>query len=66
VRRYNDLRKQGNGRDIVLIDIQMPRMSGVQATAVITSSDPAARIIILTTFDYEEYVFEAIKARNNY
>jgi len=66
VRRYNDLRKQGNGPDIVLIDIQMPRMSGVQATAVITSSDPAARIIILTTFDYEEYVFEAIKARNNY
>ena len=66
MRRYNDLRKQGNGPDIVLIDIQMPRMSGVQATAVITSSDPAARIIILTTFDYEEYVFEAIKARNNY
>ena len=62
VRRYNDLRKQGNEPDIVLMDIQMPRMSGVQATAVLTSNDPAARVIILTTFDYEEYVFEAIKA----
>jgi len=62
LRRYNDLQKQGNGPDIVLMDIQMPRMSGVQATAVLTSSDPSARVIILTTFDYEEYVFEAIKA----
>ena len=62
VRRYNDLRTQGNEPDIVLMDIQMPRMSGVQATAVLTSTDPAARVIILTTFDYEEYVFEAIKA----
>jgi DNA-binding NarL/FixJ family response regulator len=62
VRRYNDLRKQGNEPDIVLMDIQMPRMSGVQATAMLTRSDPAARVIILTTFDYEEYVFEAIKA----
>jgi two-component system, NarL family, response regulator DegU len=62
VRCYNDLRKQGNEPDIVLMDIQMPRMSGVQATAVLTSSNPAARVIIITTFDYEEYVFEAIKA----
>ena len=62
VRQYNELRKQDNGPDVVLMDIQMPRMSGVQATAALTNSDPAARIIILTTFDYEDYVFEAIKA----
>src|SRR5690349_1889527 len=59
---YNRLHSQGNGPDIVLMDIQMPRLSGVQAAAVLTTSDPAARIIILTTFDYEDYVFEAIKA----
>src|SRR6202022_2644224 len=47
---------------IILMDVQMPRKNGVQATAAITSAHPAARVIILTTFDYEDYVFEAIKA----
>src|SRR5581483_952657 len=62
VSQYRALRNLGNGPDIVLMDIQMPRLSGVQATAVLTTSDAAARVIILTTFDYEEYVFDAIKA----
>lgn len=62
VSQYHKLRTVGNGPDIVLMDIQMPRMSGVQATATLTTSDAAARVIILTTFDYEDYVFDAIKA----
>ncbi|GCF10933.1 response regulator [Dictyobacter arantiisoli] len=62
VSQYGKLHTQGDGPDIVLMDIQMPRLSGVQATALLTTSDPAARVIILTTFDYEDYVFEAIKA----
>ena len=48
--------------DIVLMDIQMPRQNGVQATAAITARDLPSRVIILTTFDYEDYVFDAIKA----
>jgi DNA-binding NarL/FixJ family response regulator len=48
--------------DIVLMDIQMPRRSGVEATALISASCPRTRVIVLTTFDYDEYVFEAIKA----
>jgi DNA-binding NarL/FixJ family response regulator len=48
--------------DVVLMDIQMPKQNGVQATAAITTSLPATRVIILTTFDNEDYVFEAIKA----
>lgn len=48
--------------DIVLMDIQMPKQNGVQATAAITTTLPATRVIILTTFDNEDYVFEAIKA----
>lgn len=62
VSQYHELRKLGNGPDIVLMDIQMPRMSGVQATTQLTNEDDAARVIILTTFDYEDYVYEAIKA----
>lgn len=48
--------------DIVLMDVQMPRQNGVQATAAITARGLPCRVIILTTFDYEDYVFEAIKA----
>jgi two-component system response regulator DegU len=62
VERYHELRAQNSGPDIVLMDIQMPCMNGVQATAALTTNDPAARVIILTTFDYEDYVYEAIKA----
>ena len=62
VSQYHRLCDLGNRPDIVLMDIQMPQMNGVQATAALTASDPAARVIILTTFDYEDYVFNAIKA----
>lgn len=48
--------------DVALMDIQMPRQNGVQATAAITTLLPATRVIILTTFDNDDYVFEAIKA----
>lgn len=48
--------------DVVLMDIQMPRENGVQATAAITARGLPCRVVILTTFDYEDYVFEAIKA----
>lgn len=62
IKRYAELQNQGQGPDVVLMDIQMPRQNGVQATAAITTTYPGARIIILTTFDYEDYVFDAVKA----
>ncbi len=57
VRRTLELRP-----DIVLMDIQMPVRNGVEATALITAARPETRVIVLTTFDYDDYVFEAIKA----
>ncbi len=62
IQQYTLLQQRGLGPDIVLMDIQMPRKSGVEATALITSKNPNARIIMLTTFDYDDYVFEAVKA----
>jgi DNA-binding NarL/FixJ family response regulator len=48
--------------DVVLMDVQMPEMNGVDATAQITQALPTTRVIILTTFDYDEYVFDGMKA----
>jgi len=47
---------------VVLMDIRMPELDGLQATRRILAADPAARILILTTFDLDEYVYEALRA----
>jgi len=47
---------------VVLMDIRMPELDGLEATRRILDADSGARILILTTFDLDEYVYEALRA----
>ncbi len=63
----------GDGRDavdmarrlrpsIVLMDIRMPRLDGIEATRLLTADDEGIRVLILTTFGLDDYVYEALRA----
>jgi DNA-binding NarL/FixJ family response regulator len=48
--------------DVILMDVRMPVLDGLQATRQIAAADGAPRVLVLTTFDLDDYVYEALRA----
>src|SRR5512133_2557781 len=48
--------------DVILMDLKMPNLNGIQATRLIHEKYPTTRVLVLTTYDFDEWVFSAIQA----
>ena len=55
-------RFQKHRPDVTLLDLRMPVIDGIEATRAIRADDPQARIVILTTFDLDEGIYDAVRA----
>jgi DNA-binding NarL/FixJ family response regulator len=56
------LAKEGRAPDVVLMDVRMPRLDGIEATTVLLREEPAPKVLVLTTFDLDDHIYAALRA----
>lgn len=61
VELVRSLVEQGRAPDVVLMDVRMPVLDGIEATAQVLEASPSTRVVMLTTFDIDDYVYAAVQ-----